>query len=296
MFPPLTETAEEGVARIFLAFGVSAVAGALIFGKVFDKWGWKPLVVIHLVVVFANYAIIYYTFENRDSIATLPLNIIFVINGFLFGVQESVCNGMVNMTLAEMFSADAKQAFSVYGFTFSASGAIGSFIATLVDYRVLAAIVIAFANMAVIAHIVLRCVLLPRQELLEQSELDELEDRPHRLPSSQRATHPAMERVDGSVAHLAVGAHHSQVDVVTLVSENFSSRESSEYVVENDAVDVALADVRAAILPDASDTALVSGGVAASSSTDPLHASSASFEMPLQAIHSAYLSTSHLEH
>lgn len=176
VFPPLTSTGEAGAARIFVAFGVGAVLGSYACGKAYDRWGWKPLVITHVIVCLLNLGAVAYEVENISTIDGFTLKVLFVINGFWFGVHDTVCVSVSNMTMVEVFPTVANQAFSVYGIVFASSAAVGYVLSTTFDYRTMAAVTVGTLIIAVAAKIVLHAVLLPQEPtgVPSQSELDML--------------------------------------------------------------------------------------------------------------------------
>ncbi len=99
------------IAGNFLLYGVVSAICGVAFGKIYDKFGWKPIVILNTIVLFVNFALL--LLVNWFA----QLNWMMYVNAILFAITDNACNCVLNMTLARDYPK-FPEIFAIYRFVF----------------------------------------------------------------------------------------------------------------------------------------------------------------------------------
>lgn len=116
------------VAPIAGIYGAGTFASSFISGRVFDRFGWKPLATANFVMVIIG-------FFGVELAYRRSITWIFFISSLLFGAFEALANTLALSVLMQTWPKTASTAFFYYRFLTGFGNAIGFLIGKYVPYN-----------------------------------------------------------------------------------------------------------------------------------------------------------------
>ncbi|KAJ1561007.1 hypothetical protein HK096_006348, partial [Nowakowskiella sp. JEL0078] len=120
------------LAEIFFCYGSASMLLSLVIGKVYDRFGWKPLVLLNLTIMLLAMLFLIggqEIFYDQIDDNTLT-NILFAV-GLMFGASDTASNSLLNIALSN-FGESAAPAFGVYRILYCVGTISGSLIFIMV--------------------------------------------------------------------------------------------------------------------------------------------------------------------
>jgi MFS family permease len=126
-------TLEAGVynGAIYLAYGVGAIVFAICWGKIFDKFGWKPVMFSYLGLQMGCLMgmILLAKFSARG-----PLGL-WIILSTCKGIIDNATNTIINISISNTFQQKANLMFAFYRFTYAIGYVCFSLMVGYVSYE-----------------------------------------------------------------------------------------------------------------------------------------------------------------
>ena len=139
------------ISYVAIAFGIAAALSAFVNGKMSDRFGMRPLLVIHLLLIFSMTLLLALLFGTsvglpRTLISTGPVanHALLIVLGACFGYLDFLINTLINVSIAKHYTRHQMAfAFSIYRVLSCSAYSLTSLLSTLVpDYVHISALMI----------------------------------------------------------------------------------------------------------------------------------------------------------
>lgn len=145
---------------LFFSYGVSSLIWAGVCGKIFDRFGWKPLLIMHFLGAMLTYWLIigivapYSGIPNAIEPDPFQSGILYpmLLAGFLFGYLDNVMNSIVNMMMLRVLD-DMAAPSAVYRIWFCIGNSGISVFAGYVSIQVMVGLNLAGMVLAIVAYL-----------------------------------------------------------------------------------------------------------------------------------------------
>lgn len=116
------------VSPIAAVYGVGTFASSFISGRVFDRYGWKPLAIANFVIVIIGFAGVAIAYKETQTW-------IFFFTSFLFGAFEALANTLALSVLMQTYTKNSATAFFFYRLLTGFGNAVGFLIGVVIPYN-----------------------------------------------------------------------------------------------------------------------------------------------------------------
>ncbi len=136
-------------AAMYLAYGVSAIIFSIVWGKIYDKFGYKLVLGFYLSLELT--CLIGILMLNKFS-SNGPLGY-WIIIGFVRGMIDNAINSIINITIARYYPKDGSYFFALYRFIYAVSYATFSVCIAYIQYEYILLIDCVIAIISTICYI-----------------------------------------------------------------------------------------------------------------------------------------------
>ena len=96
VLPSLTPGAISDIGLLFLSYGLAGCISSVIFGKLYDRYGWQSVVALHVGSTILAYALVFLVFAFDLDYR------IHIFTAFVFSIVDTGSNSICNMTITEV--------------------------------------------------------------------------------------------------------------------------------------------------------------------------------------------------
>lgn len=177
--PVYADGDEKLIAYILLAFGITATITSFVCGKVYDRFGMRPLLVVHVLVVILQYSGIILFVDSiglpldsfRDQIGSSAKFATLTLLGASYGLLDYMINSLVNISISKYYDADMMPSgFAYFRFVSCVAYAISAAVSPLVPSSVIIATNILFCFLSVVSYMLFEKTIKEEDEALSPAD------------------------------------------------------------------------------------------------------------------------------
>jgi len=152
----------ENISYVFMAYGISSNCSYFITGRLYDRFGWKILVICSFIIGL----IAYFSCLIGALSSFLPLMFIYAA---LIGWVECSNNNLISATIMELYPQNPTPALAGWRCSASLAAAVGFGLSRYLSFVVIEIIAIVFLTASTISFFVLYMVVVKNEKLNESS-------------------------------------------------------------------------------------------------------------------------------
>lgn len=117
------------VSPVAAVYGLGTLSSSFISGRVYDRYGWKPLAIANFVIVIIGFLGVTIAYKQNQTW-------IFFITSILFGAFEALANTLALSVIMQTFTSNSATAFFFYRLFTGFGNAVGFLIGVVISYKV----------------------------------------------------------------------------------------------------------------------------------------------------------------
>lgn len=121
-------------AAVFIAYGGTSAIGSLFWGKMYDKSGWKPLIIVYIILEISSLVgILLLGLLNQSG----PLGY-WIIIGFFRGISDTSVNTLINVSIVQRYNTTQNESgsfFGIYRFLYATMYAVFAVLVAYIPYQ-----------------------------------------------------------------------------------------------------------------------------------------------------------------